>query len=143
MISLVFLGMIASSTSVFPDDTFDTQLVIKDAARTVIADYDVEISIETNEIGTTPIPGRRNTKRCNYSASIAIERDARIGAAYVSRRSLSQHEVISGSISGRCGHQQKWIETLVQKRSDELRSAVDAAAYEDRALLISEASALD
>ncbi|MEE4210630.1 MAG: hypothetical protein V2I43_15365, partial [Parvularcula sp.] len=62
-----------------PANALEYETVIEHPNGDISAIYSGAASIETREVGTAPIPGRRNNKRCIYSVSLTVDRNATVG----------------------------------------------------------------
>lgn len=115
------------------------EVVIDHAAGPIAADYQGKVTIETRQVGTVAVGGRQSSLRCNWTASLAVERVAKVGETLRSHRSLAQDKVASGSKPGWCETNEKAIDRLVEARSDEFRTAMLALVEQDRSTLLAEA----
>lgn len=130
------LGMFVAA----PAQALEHELVIETAAGTIAADYDGEYRIETKQIGTANLPGRRATLRCSYSVSVVVERTASINSELKASRSMISDDVITGSVPGRCSLAQARIDQTVENNRANLESALMALVDQDRDTLLAEVS---
>lgn len=122
-----------------PAFALEHEVVIDHAAGPIAADYRGAVTIETQQLGAAGVAGRPSTLRCQWSATLAVERVASVGTALQSRRTLTRKDVASGSRPGWCPTDPDVIDRLVDKRGEGLRSAMLALVEQDRATLIAEA----
>ncbi|MEM9501925.1 MAG: hypothetical protein AAF941_08775 [Pseudomonadota bacterium] len=129
------LGLLMGS----PALALDHETIIDHPLGPIAADYDGEIKIETKQIGPVRIPGRGTPQRCNYSASVVVDRTALLGSAFQARRSMISDDVITGSVPGRCSAREGHISKLVYARREDLQAALMALVGQDRDVLLAEA----
>lgn len=139
MKKLAFAGVIAAAVLASPALALEHEVVIDHADGPIAADYKGAVSIETTQVGAAGVAGRPSTLACRWTASLTVERVARVGEALQSRRSLSSEEVASGSRPGWCDTNAKAIAKLVDTRSDTFRTAMLALVERDRAAILAEA----
>lgn len=139
MKKLAFASLVAAGLLATPALALEHEVVIDHAAGPIAADYKGSVSIETTQVGAAGVAGRPSTLACRWTASLSVERVARVGDALQSRRSLSSEDVASGSRPGWCETNAKAIEKLVDTRSDSFRSALLALVERDRAAILAEA----
>jgi hypothetical protein len=139
MKKLAFAGVIAAGVFASPAVALEHEVVIDHAAGPIAADYKGSVAIETTQVGSAGVAGRPSTLACRWTASLTVERVARVGEGLQSRRSLSSQDVASGSRPGWCETNAKAIEKLVDTRSDTFRSAMLALVERDRAAILAEA----
>ena len=92
----VLLGACLAS----PAMALEHEVVIEHAAGTIAADYAGTVTVETRQIGAAGAAGRPNTLRCVWTASLNVERSAKVGETLNSRRSMARDDVTSGSRPG-------------------------------------------
>lgn len=139
MKKLAFAGVMAAAVLASPALALEHEVVIDHAAGPIAADYKGAVSIETTQVGTAGVAGRPSTLACRWTASLTVERVARVGEGLQSRRSLSSDDVASGSRPGWCETSAKAIDKLVDSRSDSIRTAMLALVEQDRATILAEA----
>ncbi len=139
MKKLAFAGAMAAGILASPALALEHEVVIDHAAGPIAADYKGAVSIETTQVGAAGVAGRPSTLACQWTASLTLERVARVGEALQSRRSLRSEDVASGSRPGWCETNEKAIAKLVDTRSDSFRSAMLALVDSDRAVILAEA----
>lgn len=139
MIQRALLGAALALGLAAPALALEHEAVIDHAAGPIAADYRGAVTIETRQLGAAGAAGRPSTLRCQWSATLAVERVASVGAALQSRRMLTHDNVASGSRPGWCPTDPEVINRLVDRRSEDLRSAMLALVEQDRAALIAEA----
>ncbi len=129
------LGLAAAS----PALALEHEVVIDHAAGPIAADYRGSVSIETRQVGTAGVAGRPSTLACQWTASLNVERVAKVGAALQSRRTLSSEDIASGSKPGWCETNAKAIDKMVDARSESFRAAMLALVEQDRGAILAEA----
>jgi len=122
-----------------PALALEHEVVIDHAAGPIAADYRGSIRIETKQVGTAGVAGRPSTLRCQWTASLDVERIAKLGAAMQSRRTLTREDVATGSQPGWCPTGAGALDKLVDARAPKIRTALMALVEKDRAALIAEA----
>ena len=105
----------------------------------IAADYKGSVTIETTQVGSAGAAGRPSTLRCNWSASLNVERVAQVGENLRSQRSLTSEDVATGSRPGWCETHAKAIDRMVDSRSDNFRTAMLALVEQDRSAILAEA----
>lgn len=136
---LLFAGMIVAAGLAVPAQAFEHEVVIEHAAGTIAADYKGAIRVETKQVGTAGVAGRPNTLRCNWTASINVVRNAKVGETLQSRRLLTRDDVASGSTPGWCATNAKAVDRMVDRRQDAFRTAMFALVEQDRSEILAEA----
>lgn len=122
-----------------PAAALEHEVVIDHANGPIAADYKGSVTIETNQVGTAGVAGRASTLRCNWTASLNVERVAQVGETLRSQRTLTSEDVASGSRPGWCETSAKAIDRLVDSRSDSFRTAMLALVEQDRSTILAEA----
>jgi hypothetical protein len=135
----VIAGLALAASLAAPAAALEHEVVIDHAAGPIAADYKGSVTVRTTQVGAAGVAGRPSTLRCNWTASLNVERVARVGESLQSRRSLSRDDVASGSRPGWCETQAKAIDKLVDTRSEAVRGAMLALIEADRAELLAEA----
>ena len=135
----VLAGLALSAGLAAPALALEHEVVIDHVSGPIAADYKGAVTIETTQVGAAGVAGRPSTLRCNWTASLNVERVAKVGESLRSQRSLTQDDVASGSRPGWCETQTKAIDKLVDSRSDRFRTALLALVERDRAQIVAEA----
>lgn len=138
MKKLAFAGLMAAGLA-SPALALEHEVVIDHPAGTIAADYKGAVKIETRQVGAAGVAGRPSTLRCEWTASLSVERTARVGEALQTRRSMTREDVASGSRPGWCETSAKAIDRLVEARRDTFRSAMLELADQDRTAILAEA----
>lgn len=139
MIKRAFVGAALAVSIASPALALEHEVVIDHAAGPIAADYRGSVKIETRQIGTAGVSGRPSTLRCQWTASLNVERVAKVGAALQSRRTLTSDDVAGGARAGWCPSNPDKLEGLIDVRSDEIRSALLAIVEQDREAILAEA----
>ena len=138
MKKFVFAGLLGAAIA-SPALALEHEVVIEHEGGPIAADYKGSVMIETTQVGTAGVAGRPSTLRCNWSASLNVERVAKVGESLRSQRSLTSEDVASGSRPGWCETHAKAIDRLVDSRSDSFRTAMLALVEQDRSTILAEA----
>jgi len=138
MKKFVLAGLLGAAIA-SPAVALEHEVVIEHEGGPIAADYKGSVIIETTQVGTAGVAGRPSTLRCNWSASLNVERVAKVGESLRSQRSLSSDDVASGSRPGWCETHAKSIDRLVDSRSDSFRTAMLALVEQDRSAILAEA----
>ena len=136
------LVMSAAALAAFlaaPAAALEHEVVIEHAEGPIAADYKGTVKIETRQIGTAGVAGRPSTLSCQWTARLDVERVAKVGSTLSSRRTLTSDNVASGARPGWCPSNPDSVATLVDARSERVRSALLALVEQDRAALVAEA----
>jgi hypothetical protein len=88
MKKLAFVGLVFAACLTSPAAALEHEVVIEHAGGPIAADYQGAVKIETMQVGTAGVAGRPNTLRCNWTASLNVERTAKVGETLQTRRSL-------------------------------------------------------
>lgn len=143
MKKLSLTGLVISAFLVSPAMALEHEVVIDHADGPIAADYQGAVTVTTRQVGTAGVAGRPSTLRCDWTASLNVERTAKVGETLQTRRSLSRDDVASGSKPGWCETRAKSIDRLVDARRDAFRTAMLALVEQDRTALLAEADGAD
>lgn len=139
MKKFVTAGLALAACLASPAFALEHEVVIDHSAGPIAADYKGSVTVETKQVGTAGVAGRPSTLACRWSATLNVERVAKVGESLQSRRQLSQDDVASGSRPGWCEANAKAIDKLVDARSETFRTAMLALVDADRAAILAEA----
>lgn len=139
MKKFVLAGMMAAATLASPVLALEHEVVIDHQDGPIAADYTGSVTVETRQVGTAGVAGRPSTLRCDWTASLNVERVAQVGESLRSQRSLTTSNVDRGSRPGWCETNAKAIDKLVDGRKDRFRAAMLALVEQDRGVLLAEA----
>ena len=138
MKKFVLAGLLGAALA-SPAVALEHEVVIEHDGGPIAADYKGSVTIETTQVGTAGVAGRPSTLRCNWTASLNVERVAQVGDSLRSHRTLTSEDVASGSRPGWCETHAKAIDRLVDSRSDTFRTAMLALVEQDRGAILAEA----
>jgi hypothetical protein len=136
------LGAVLAASLASPAIALEHEVVIDHAAGPIAADYKGSVSVKTTQVGSAGVAGRPSTLACRWTATLNVERVAKVGENLHSRRVLTRDEVTSGSKPGWCETNTKTIDRLVDGRTDNIRNAMLALVEEDRAAIVAEADSV-
>lgn len=136
---LALAGMVIGTCLTTPAFALEHEVTIEHPAGTIAADYDGAVKVETRQVGTAGVAGRPNTLRCNWTASLSVERTAKVGDSLQSRRSMMRENVASGSKPGWCETRAKAIDELVDAKRDKFYTAMLDLVEQDRTVILAEA----
>ena len=139
MKKFVLAGLALGASLAAPALALEHEVVIDHAAGPIAADYKGSVTVETTQIGTAGVAGRPSTLACQWTATLNVERVAKVGEGLRSRRAMSQEDVAGGSKPGWCETNAKAIDRLVDARSETFRGAMLALVEQDRAAILAEA----
>ena len=142
MKKLALAGVVIATCLASPAFALEHEVMIEHPAGPIAADYDGTVKVETRQVGTAGVAGRPSTLRCNWIASLSVERTAIVGESLQSRRTLTQDNVARGSKTGWCATRTKAIDDLVDAKRDEFHTAMLALVEQDRTALLAEADSL-
>lgn len=138
MKKLAFAGLVLAGLA-SPALALEHDVVIDHADGPIAADYKGAVTIETRQVGAAGVAGRPSTLRCEWTASLSVERTATVGESLRTRRSMTREDVASGSRPGWCETSSAAIAKLVDARRETFRAAMIELADQDRAALLAEA----
>lgn len=138
MKKFVLAGLLGAAIAA-PAAALEHEVVIDHASGPIAADYKGSVTIETNQVGTAGVAGRPSTLRCNWTATLNVERVAQVGETLRSQRTLTSEDVASGSRPGWCETSAKAIDRLVDSRNEQFRTAMLALVEQDRSTILAEA----
>jgi len=139
MKKLSLLGLAAGVCLASPAMALEHKVVIEHPEGPIAADYAGAVNVETRQIGSVAAPGRQSTLRCEWTASLSVERTANVGETLKTRRQMQQDDVATGSAPGWCRNNAKAIDQLVDARKETFRSAMLELVEQDRSVLMAEA----
>lgn len=139
MIKRALVGSVLAATFATPALALEHEVVIDHAAGPIAADYRGSVKIETRQVGSVGAAGRPSTLSCRWTASLNVERVAKVGSTLNSRRTLTSDDVATGAKAGWCPTNPEALDKLVHARSERMRNALLALVEQDRAALLAEA----
>lgn len=139
MKKLAFAGLAAALALSAPALAMEHSTVIKHPVGPITADYTGATRVEMRQVGAVAGAGRASSLRCQWSVSLSVERQARVGAKLQAKRSMLRNDVITGSSPGWCSERGNGIDRVVEARRDDLRSAMMAMVAQDREVILVEA----
>lgn len=122
-----------------PALALEHEVVIDHNGGAIAADYRGAVTVQTKQTGTAGVAGRASTLACRWTASLTVDRVAKVGETLQSRRTLTSEDVASGSRPGWCHTQAKAIDQLVDARRETFRTAMQGLVEQDRVALLAEA----
>lgn len=135
--ALIGAALVACATS--PALALEHAMVIEHADGPIAADYRGEVTITTKQIGTAGVAGRPSTLRCQWTASLNVDRVAKLGDTMRSHRALTMENVTDGSQAGWCPTNPQALDKLVDARDARFKAALLALVEQDRAALLADA----
>ena len=139
MKKLSLLGLTLGVCLASPAMALEHKVVIEHPEGPIAADYAGTVNVETRQTGSVGAAGRPSTLRCQWSASLSLERTAQVGDSLKTRREMRRDDVATGSAPGWCRNSAKAIDQLVEARRETFRSAMLDLVAQDRAALLAEA----
>lgn len=139
MKKLSLLGLALGVGLASPAMALEHSVVIEHPDGPIAADYAGTVKVETRQIGSVSAPGRPSTLRCEWSASLSLERTAQVGEGLKSRRDMRRDDVATGSAPGWCRNSAEAIDRLVAARKKTFRAAMLDLVEQDRTALLAEA----
>lgn len=134
-----FAGLLTGVFLASPALALEHDVVIEHAAGTIAAGYDGSVHIETRQVGAVGPGGRPSSLSCEWTASLSVERMAKVGTTLQTRRSMTRENVARGRKPGWCDTHAKAIEALVDTRRETFRTAMLELVEQDRSVLLAEA----
>lgn len=122
-----------------PALAMEHKTIIDHPVGTIAADYSGTSRVSLQQVGSVSVGGRPETLRCRWTVSLVVERQARLGSGQEARRTLSQSDVVKGSVPGWCPQRDHAAERFAAKHRDDLHAALMALVEQDRALILAEA----
>lgn len=135
----VLMGMAFGACLASPALALEHEVVIDHVSGPIAADYRGSVTVETRQVGAAGAAGRPSTLRCEWTASLNVERVAKVGESLRSQRSMSRDDVAKGSKPGWCETNTKAIDKLVEARKESFRTAMLALVEQDRSAILAEA----
>jgi hypothetical protein len=139
MMKRALIGAALAASLAAPALALEHEVVIEHPAGTIAADYSGAVTIETRQVGAAGVAGRSSTLACEWTATLNVERTAKLGQALQTRRTLSRDDVARGTKPGWCETQTKAIDALVAARRDTFRTAMLELVEQDRSAIVAEA----
>lgn len=139
MIKRAFVCAVLAACAASPALALEHEVVIDHAGGPIAADYRGAVTIETKQVGTASAAGRPSTLRCQWTASLNVERVAKVGAGLQSLRTLTTDDVTGGSKPGWCPTKPQALDKFVDARDARFKAALLALVDQDRATLLAEA----
>lgn len=139
MKTFALVGLAAGLALATPALAMEHSTVIEHPAGQITADYTGAARVEMTQVGSAGGAGRTSSLRCQWSVSLSVERQARLGASMQAKRTMLRDDVITGSSPGWCSERGSGIDRVVEARSADLRSAMMAMVAQDRAVILVEA----
>lgn len=139
MKKFVLAGLALGASLAAPAFALEHEVVIDHDSGPIAADYKGSVTVETKQIGTPGVAGRPSSLACKWTATLNVERVAKVGETFQSRRNLTTDNVASGSRPGWCETGAKAIDRFVDSRTDRFRTAMLALVEQDRASILAEA----
>ncbi|PKP90085.1 MAG: hypothetical protein CVT76_10110, partial [Alphaproteobacteria bacterium HGW-Alphaproteobacteria-15] len=115
-------GLIIGAYFGSPALALEHAVTIEHAGGPIAADYQGTIAVDLRQVGAAGVAGRPSTLRCNWTASLAVERTAKVGETLQTRNWLNRDDVASGSRPGWCKPQDRAIKRLVESKREEFRA---------------------
>lgn len=135
----VLAGAMLAGLVSSPLFALEHEVVIDHDGGMIAADYRGTITIRTTQTGAVGAAGRPSTLACRWTASLTVERAAKMAQALTSHRTLTSENVVGGVRPGWCQTQSKAIAHLIDARRDSVRRTMMAMVDQDRAALLAEA----
>jgi len=142
MRKLAFAGLIVGACLAAPAAALEHEVVIEHPAGTIAADYEGAVQVSTRQVGTVGVAGRPSTLRCEWTASLTVERTAKVGTTLQTRRAMSRENVARGSKPGWCETRARAIDALVDSRRETFRTAMLELVEQDRGAILAEAESV-
>lgn len=138
---LALAGLALGVVVAAPAAALEHEVVIDHVSGPIAADYKGAVTVDTKQVGSAGVAGRPSTLRCNWTASLTVERVAQVADTLQSRRTITQNDVATGSRPGWCQTSEKAIDKDVAARGETMRGALLALIDTDRSALLAEADA--
>ena len=139
MMKRALAGAVLAACAASPAFALEHDVVIDHVAGPIAADYRGAVTVETKQVGTAGVAGRPSTLRCQWTASLNVERVAKVGAGLQSLRTLTTDDVTGGSRPGWCPTNPQALDKLVDARDARFKAALLALVEQDRGTLLAEA----
>ena len=139
MKAVAFAAMIAGVALCSPAQALEHKAVIDHDLGPIAADYEGSTSIRMEQLGSAGGAGRSSSLRCQWSASLTVERKAQVGPDLRAHRSMIRANALSGSTPGWCSERSNGIDQLIAARHDKLHAQMLAMVEQDRSVILAEA----
>ena len=138
----VFAAFFVGVCLATPAAALEHAVVIDHSVGPIAADYEGAVEVRTRQVGSVRVAGRPKTLRCEWTASLSVERTAKLGTTFQTRRAMDRDNVASGSHPGVCGTQASVIDAQVESRRETFRAAMLELVEQDRSAILAEAESL-
>lgn len=129
-------GLLLGAIIVTPQQPLEHQVRIDHASGAIEADYRGTVTLAARQIGSPAPGGRASTLRCEWTADLAVERQARHANGNLLSRSIDAGEAMTLTRAGWCNSHRDAVSGQFAARSAELHDRLVAVAGSDRAVLI-------
>jgi len=118
--------------------TVDHQTQVDHHSGPVAVKYRSDVAIKYKEVGTVAPGGRASSLRCDWAATMLVERQALATSGSSLSRSFHSKPVMSGSRSGWCSTSKVAITKEVADRAADMQRHLVLLARQDEAFLRAE-----
>lgn len=139
MKAVAFAALIAGVALGSPAQALEHKAVIDHDLGPIAADYEGSTSIRMEQLGSAGGAGRSSSLRCQWSASLTVERKAQVGPDLKAHRSMVRTDALTGSTPGWCSARGNGIAELIAARHDKLHAQMLAMVEQDRSAILAEA----
>lgn len=136
--SLPLVALTLGLTAPAAAQTIDHSTRLDHHSGPVTARYRGTMTLEHRQIGAVVPGGRTSSLRCQWTASLAVERHATTAAGSIMRRGVRRDDVASGHRPGWCAGQREAIARDVAAQTIAIDQHVQAVAREDHDVLRAE-----
>lgn len=117
------------------------RVTVDHANGAIEAVYRGAVDVRHRQVGSVAGAGRGGGLRCEWSATVNVQREARHPAGHLLSRNIAGETAASGSRAGWCEGQHAAIADEVARRADRLRGHVIDVAARNREILVAELDA--
>lgn len=130
----LLLGVLAAAQATAGEH----EVRIEHRGGAVDARYRSNVTVAHRQVGAVAPGGVPSSLRCQWSASLAVDREARHASGATMRRMIAREAVIQGHRPGWCDTHRASIAREVAERAPELRPHLVSVAQEDQSVLLEE-----
>ncbi len=131
-------GLMLSAIVVTSDVPLEHRTRVDHTSGSVEAHYTGTVHLVAKQVGSPGPGGRASTLRCEWSAKLAVNREARHEAGGLLSHSMTDREGIALSRPGWCNSHRGAVKAEIASRTDELQQRLVALAAEDRDTLLAQ-----
>lgn len=131
-------GLALGAIVVTPQLPLEHRTQVQHASGVVDAEYRGTVTLAAKQVGTPAPGGRASTLQCEWTADLAVEREARHPNGGLLSRTINDAQGLTLSRAGWCNSHRNDVAQHFAERSDELHQQLLSVAEADRDMLVSQ-----